>query len=586
MPSVPFPSRWFGSRALSAGLLILGCVTSASCGAPVEAPAPSPGACVAPQSACGAACVSALSDPNNCGTCGNVCAQGMLCSSGTCKASCLQGMLACGGGCIDPLSSAANCGACNRLCGVGQTCSAGACIGASPAAGGSGGSAGSSVDPSAAGALSTAGTGGVLGSAGTTASGSGSGYLVGTMCFPACASAASDPDPVTGVSDGYGYENNGSCLVSGSAATASAPRCMPLPPKQPTDIPPGNGYYIASVCHPRCASAASDPDPVTGVSDGWGYEKGASCIVVGSAPTVGVPTCVPPAAATGDGYLVSALCVPACTHPELADAQGYGYEAQRSCVVSTSLAAMQNARCMLTARTDLPPAGTGFQNGQTCFPLCSDAAQELTADGYGWDANRTCVVKASKATVQGVPCVPPPNTVTGACPKVLTCPIVAGGTLACGCTWIEGLGQRKQTIMSTNGATQYFVASAMMETAALLANYALGDNKTQDSFNAGLAKQNWGMIRRCHPAWSGQSAAQFATSAAMNTDLALDVQVYNECRVMFGDSWWSGHRAGYGSLGMSTLDIQQFKAASDWTNQMLTDHLTDDVRFWVTIRPI
>jgi hypothetical protein len=446
-----------------------------------------------------------------------------------------------------------------------------------PSGGGGSGMAGSIAAAGMAGSISTAGAGG-----GSPASG----YFIGATCFPACLSAASDADPNTGLSDGYGFENNASCVEPGSVPANGAPRCVPPPPSQPVNIPAGSGFYIAGVCEPRCASDATDRDPITGLTDGWGYENGASCVVVGSAPTLGVPTCMPAAAASGDGYLAGATCVPACGHPELADAQGYGYEAQESCVVASSMAATQKARCTLSARADLPPPGVGFENGQTCFPPCTAAALDLTADGYGWDANRTCAVKDSKAAIQGVPCVPPPSTVTGACPMQLVCPAVSGVTLGCGCTWIEGLGARKQVILGTSGASQYFVASAMMETAGLLANYALGDNKTQDSFNAGIAKQNWGMARRCHPAWSPQTAAEYATMAAMNTNLALDIQVYNECRTMFGANWWSGHRDGYNNLGMNTLDIQQFKAAMDWTNQMITTHLTDDVRFWVTIQAI
>ena len=177
----------------------------------------------------------------------------------------------------------------------------------------------------------------------------------------------------------------------------------------------------------------------------------------------------------------------------------------------------------------------------------------------------------------------------GACPQVLTCPVVNGTTIPCGCTWVVGLGARKQQIMATAGFAQfgqYLIASAMLETTDLTTNYPLGDNKTGDSFNAGICKQNWGMIRRCHPAWNTMTAAEFNTSAMMNTNLALDVQVYNECRTMFGANWWSGHRAGFGSLGSNTQDIQVFKAGMDWINMMLTTHLTDDVRVWVTVPPI
>ena len=140
--------------------------------------------------------------------------------------------------------------------------------------------------------------------------------------------------------------------------------------------------------------------------------------------------------------------------------------------------------------------------------------------------------------------------------------------------------------MGTAGATQYFLASAMMETETLTRRLHARRRQDGDAFNAGLAKQNWGMIRRCHPAWKSQTATQYMTSTAMNSSLALDIQVYDECRSMFGNQWWAGHSNGYNNLNTNTQDIQEFKAGMDWTNTQLTGHLTDDVRFWVTIRPI
>jgi hypothetical protein len=519
--------------------------------------------CAATLTPCGAACVNLQSDALNCGACAAPCGTGQTCSNGTCACT-TPGQQVCGGQCVDVLTNGANCGGCGIACAGGQTCSAGVCSGGGAVGSGSGGSAG----------------------AGGTGGGTGSGYQVGAMCFPACVNASTDPDDA-GVSDGYGYESGRSCIVPGSAPTMGAARCEPPPVMTPdSGIPPGDGFYIGGMCHPRCASDATDPDDM-GVRDGWGYETGRSCIVVGSAPSMGVPTCVPPALPTGDGWLVDMLCVPACTHPEwVEDPQGYGYEAQQTCVVTGSMAAMQNARCMVMPRTDLPPPGSGFQHGESCSPACGTNATEIDANGWGWDVTRACVVPGTKAAVQGVPCVPPPSTVTGDCPRTLSCPVVNGVTLTCGCTWVDGLAERKAVIMATAGATQYFLASAMMETANLMADYPLGDNKTGDAFNAGLAKQNWGMIRRCHPAWNSQTATQFMTSTAMNSSLALDIQVYTECRNMFGNDWWSGHRNGYNNLGTSTQDIQEFKGAMDWTNTQLTGHLTDDVRFWVTIRAI
>jgi hypothetical protein len=594
--------RWMkATLVVLAALAPLG--AAASCSTPPDSAPDSesgqdPG-CTLGLDDCGGACVDVRSNPENCGSCGTVCAPGLFCSLGACSGSCASTLTPCGAACVNLTSDVLNCGTCGMQCGSGQTCSNGTCTCTGQVCAGlcvdvlTNGSHCGGCGIVCAGGLTCSGGicsggSGSGGSAGTGGSdgGIGSGYQIGAMCFPACANAASDPDDA-GVSDGYGYESGRSCIVPGSSPTMGAARCEPVPVMTPdSGIPPGDGFYIGGMCHPRCASDATDPDDM-GVRDGWGYEMGRSCIVVGSAPSMGVPTCVPPALPTGDGWLVDMTCVPACTHPEwVEDAQGYGYEAQQTCVVTGSVAAMQNARCTVMPRTDLPPPGSGFQNGETCFPPCSANAMDVNADGYGWEANRTCIVPASKGAVQGVPCVPPPNTVTGECPRTLSCPVVGSVTLACGCTWVDGLAERKAVIMGTAGATPYFLASAMMETANLMADYPLGDNKTGDAFNAGIAKQNWGMIRRCHPAWNSQTATQYMTSAAMNSSLALDIQVYTECRNMFGNDWWSGHRNGYNNLGTNTQDIQEFKGAMDWTNTQLTGHLTDDVRFWVTIRAI
>jgi hypothetical protein len=73
----------------------------------------------------------------------------------------------------------------------------------------------------------------------------------------------------------------------------------------------------------------------------------------------------------------------------------------------------------------------------------------------------------------------------------------------------------------------------------------------------------------------------------MNTDRALDVTVYNECRSMFGASWMAGHRNGSSGLANpNTPDIQLFVDASNWTHSMIDCHLTDDVRFWVIVPAI
>jgi hypothetical protein len=185
----------------------------------------------------------------------------------------------------------------------------------------------------------------------------------------------------------------------------------------------------------------------------------------------------------------------------------------------------------------------------------------------------------------------------GQCPTLsaLSCPF-GGGTAAssnaqCGCYIVAGLGVNKKAILDAGASqaaadqqyVQYLLASAMMETALSDTNYPLGDNKTGDSFNAGVAKQNLGMIKTCHP------AIQTTTQAAqMNSNRALDVQVYVECRKYYGSSWWAGHRDGSaGIANPNTTDIQNFKAGEDWTNaQIQNGHQCDNVRFWVNMPAI
>ena len=71
--------------------------------------------------------------------------------------------------------------------------------------------------------------------------------------FPVCVNgAASDPD-----GDGFGFENNASCLVANSSGTSTQPQ------------------------FPICVNgAASDPD-----GDGFGFENNATCLVEGSSGT-------------------------------------------------------------------------------------------------------------------------------------------------------------------------------------------------------------------------------------------------------------------------------------------------------------
>ncbi|MFD3663028.1 cellulase family glycosylhydrolase [Streptomyces sp. NPDC058659] len=77
--------------------------------------------------------------------------------------------------------------------------------------------------------------------------------------YPYCANGSSDPD-----GDGWGWENNRSCVVRGSAAD--------------TGSGGGDTGGTAPNGYPYCANGSTDPD-----GDGWGWENSRSCVVRGSA---------------------------------------------------------------------------------------------------------------------------------------------------------------------------------------------------------------------------------------------------------------------------------------------------------------
>ncbi len=73
-------------------------------------------ACAAPRTDCGGLCVDAETDAQNCGRCGNVCAAGMGCVAGTCRAGCAAPRAICGGVCVDLSTNPQHCGACGAGC--------------------------------------------------------------------------------------------------------------------------------------------------------------------------------------------------------------------------------------------------------------------------------------------------------------------------------------------------------------------------------------------------------------------------------------------------------------------------------------
>ncbi|MCB9582473.1 MAG: hypothetical protein H6717_35885 [Polyangiaceae bacterium] len=65
-------------------------------------------------------------DPQNCGSCGNACQTGQICSQGTCKCP-PDAPFQCNGVCVDLDTNPGHCGSCGTVCPSGQSCDNGVC---------------------------------------------------------------------------------------------------------------------------------------------------------------------------------------------------------------------------------------------------------------------------------------------------------------------------------------------------------------------------------------------------------------------------------------------------------------------------
>ncbi len=85
--------------------------------------------CLAEESVCGGACSNLQNDRDNCGSCGNACGDGLVCSFGQCVEGCDNGLVRCGDVCVDVASDAENCMTCGNTCSAAQnqSCTEGVC---------------------------------------------------------------------------------------------------------------------------------------------------------------------------------------------------------------------------------------------------------------------------------------------------------------------------------------------------------------------------------------------------------------------------------------------------------------------------
>ena len=133
--------------------------------------------------------------------------------------------------------------------------------------------------------------------------------------LPVCQSASSDSD-----GDGYGWENNDSCIVNGAIT----------PPSNSGSGSNSGSNSGSGLRWPACVSAASDPD-----GDGFGWENNDTCQVTsnssagtGSSAGSGSSAVTPSSSSGGRPSCVSASSDP--------DGDGYGWENNDTCLVTSS----------------------------------------------------------------------------------------------------------------------------------------------------------------------------------------------------------------------------------------------------------
>ena len=94
---------------------------------------PRPGADAGPEGG-GEQCVDVGTDPRNCGTCGTMCPFGQVCFRNRCDAICGVGFTNCMGSCRDTQTDRNHCGGCGQACGSGEQCVEGRCTVSCPGA--------------------------------------------------------------------------------------------------------------------------------------------------------------------------------------------------------------------------------------------------------------------------------------------------------------------------------------------------------------------------------------------------------------------------------------------------------------------
>jgi len=236
-----------------------------------------------------------------------------------------------------------------------------------------------------------------------------------TAIFPDCSAAIVDDN-----GDGYGWENNQSCTIT---ASNTAPVTTTTPTPTSTATPATAGF-------PSCSDAVTDDN-----GDGYGWENSRTCVITNTTQAV-TPSVTPEPQTQAPSVQNNAVQnFPECTASATNNGDGYGWEDNRTCII-TNDAAPQQVRQTTTQSTQSEllnyfPAcssgitdngnGFGWENNRSCvivesdrqaaptqtqstdtpyFPACTDNVQINNGDGYGWEFNRTCIIQTQNTTGQ------------------------------------------------------------------------------------------------------------------------------------------------------------------------------------------
>jgi hypothetical protein len=130
-------------RSVPSSLLLWFIATSLFSIASCAESSSTPGTCEDGLLLCGGTCVDTNADPDNCGECGQSCAQGQTCEDGECLGQggaggaggtggagggCGEGQTDCAGSCVNLQTDSTHCGSCGVLCASDRTCIDGGCV--------------------------------------------------------------------------------------------------------------------------------------------------------------------------------------------------------------------------------------------------------------------------------------------------------------------------------------------------------------------------------------------------------------------------------------------------------------------------